>query len=206
MPLQSWLAFAFLVTVLSATPGPAVLLVLSQSLSRGMAMAFWAILGIVVVNFLYFAISGTGLSALLLASPKLYAVLKWIGAGYLLVIGVGEFFSKSTSPYMAGSGAANGRGGMFAKGFVLQISSPAALLFFVAVIPQFLDLKQAVTPQIIALAVTGNAAELIVLGCYAALADRFNAIVMKGRYPRVLARISGVLLVAAAITMAAFNA
>jgi homoserine/homoserine lactone efflux protein len=95
---------------------------------------------------------------------------------------------------------------MFAKGFVLQISSPAALLFFVAVIPQFLDLKQAVTPQIIALAVTGNAAELIVLGCYAALADRFNAIVMKGRYPRVLARISGVLLVAAAITMAAFNA
>jgi homoserine/homoserine lactone efflux protein len=205
MTLQGWTAYTVLVTILSFTPGPAVLLVLSQSLSRGMAMAFWAILGIVAVNFVYFALCGTGLSALLLASPKLFSALKWIGASYLIFIGAAEFFSGKIAP-PAEPGDVGSKAAMFAKGFALQLSSPAALLFFAAVIPQFVNLNAPLTPQILLLAVTGNTAEIIMLGLYAVLADRFNARVIRGRFPRAIARISGSMLVAAGLAMAALNA
>jgi homoserine/homoserine lactone efflux protein len=205
MTLQAWIAFALLVTVLSLTPGPAVLLVLSQALSRGMGRTAWTILGIIAANTLYFALSTTGLGALLAASHKLFSAIRWTGAAYLVVIGALEIFSASATHTVKPAQGGQDKTAMFIKGFVLQTSSPAALLFFVAVIPQFLNLKAPLIPQAALLAVTGNAAELVVLSFYAVLVDRFTRLVVQGRFMTAMHRISGAMLMAAGAGMAFFN-
>ncbi len=205
MTLQVWVAFALLVTVLSLTPGPAVLLVLSQALSRGMGRTAWTILGIIAANTLYFALSATGLGAVLIASHTLFSAIRWIGAGYLTLIGAVELFSGSATHALKPADGARDKTAMFAKGFVLQISSPAAILFFAAVIPQFLNLKASLLPQAALLALTGNAAEFAVLFFYAGIADRFAKLVVHGRFLSVIRRISGLLLMAAGAGMAFLN-
>ena len=78
--------FALTEGALTVTPGPAVLLVVSQGLRSGSSGALRSAIGILAANGLYFAVSGTSLGALMLASRSLFAVVKWVGAGYLLYL------------------------------------------------------------------------------------------------------------------------
>ena len=97
MTWQVWSAFVVLETVLCLTPGPAVLFVLSTALTRGSAKTVWSILGIVTANTVYFILSGTGIGAILMASYNLFFAIKWIGAAYLVWLGVSAFMGKSTT-------------------------------------------------------------------------------------------------------------
>jgi homoserine/homoserine lactone efflux protein len=205
MTLQVWIAFATLVTVLSLTPGPAVLLVLSQALSRGVARTAWTILGIMAANTLYFVLCGIGVSAVLIGSAKIFSAIKWIGAGYLILIGANEAFSRNPNLSIEAAKGTRARTAQFLKGFVLQASSPAALVFFVAVIPQFLNLKSSLTPQVVLLAVTGNVAELFVLFFYAGIADRFTRLLAEKRLPFSIQLVSGLTLMGAGIIMLLVN-
>src|SRR5580698_10846606 len=95
MSWQLWSFFAVTETVLCFTPGPAVLLVLSQALVRGTKRTVFSILGILSANTVYFAISATGLGAVLLASYNVFFAIKWIGAAYLVWLGLSALFGKS---------------------------------------------------------------------------------------------------------------
>jgi homoserine/homoserine lactone efflux protein len=206
MTIQAWAAFAILVTVLSLTPGPAVLLVVSHALSAGIGRTFWVILGILAANTLYFALSAAGLGAILTASHRLFSIIRLCGAGYLILIGAFELLATNVGFSVTAIKGNFGAGLMFLRGLILQVSSPAALLFFVAVIPQFLDPNSPLVAQVILLAVTGNAAEIVILLSYAAIADRIAKILIQGRFFLVIKRISGLLLMVAGMALAAFNA
>ena len=80
MTWQVWTAFAVLEFVLCITPGPAVLLVLSQALAHGAGKTVWTIFGILSANTVYFVVSATGLGAILAASYDLFFAIKWAGA------------------------------------------------------------------------------------------------------------------------------
>src|SRR5260370_39286944 len=95
MRWQEWTLFAITETVLCLTPGPAVLLVLSQAMARGTAASLWSNLGILSGNTLYFVISATALGAIILAAHGLFFAVRWIGAGYLVWMGVHAFFGRS---------------------------------------------------------------------------------------------------------------
>ena len=88
MSLEAWLAFCLTETVLCFTPGPAVLLVVSIALGGGLRPGLGASLGILAANTLYFAISATGVAAALVASRELFLLLKWVGAAYLVWLGL----------------------------------------------------------------------------------------------------------------------
>src|ERR1700750_348465 len=92
MSWQVWITFDVLESVLCFTPGPAVLLVLSQALSRGTGRAVVSIVGIIAANSVYFVLSATGVGAIRLASDDLFFAIKGIGVAYLVWLGLNEIF------------------------------------------------------------------------------------------------------------------
>jgi threonine/homoserine/homoserine lactone efflux protein len=206
MTWQIWTMFAVTETALCFVPGPAVLLVLSQALSRGTARAIWSILGILAANTLYFVLSATGIGAILLASYDLFFAIKWIGVGYLLWLGLGTFLGRSKLLSLAPGPLVPIRNrNLFGGGFVLQMSNPKALIFFSALLPQFIDPRAPVWPQIAILAITSVVIEFFVQLLYATLAGSASGFATQPRFAAITNRISGSLLVAAGVGMAAIR-
>jgi threonine/homoserine/homoserine lactone efflux protein len=193
-----WALFVLTESVLCLTPGPAVLFVIAHALTRGGAAAAWAGLGILSANVLYFALSATGLGVVLVASYELFSLLRWLGAAYLVWLGVRLLIGRSAvrSPATAVVGAARRT---FVDGVVLQAANPKALLFFVALLPQFIDPAGAVPAQIVVLGVTSVVIELVVLLAYAAAAGRFHALAENPRFVRAAGAVAGTMLVGAGI-------
>lgn len=196
-----WILFVLTDGALIVTPGPAVLFIVSQGLRRGSAGALWSAMGILAANTLYFAASGTGVGALLAASGRLFTVIKWAGAAYLLYMGAVALFRPGLPASRATAGAADssGRRSSFLRGLLVQISNPKALLFFVAILPQFIDRGRPIGMQILILGVTSILIEFVVLAAYGTAAARSARILMHPRYATATSRVSGALLVGAAL-------
>src|SRR5215212_10449156 len=98
MSLSNLLFFAAMELVLCLTPGPAVLLIVSQAMKRGFKPSLSGALGILSGNAIYFALSAAGLGALLVASKTVFEGIKWIGAGYLIFMGAKMIFLPAGAP------------------------------------------------------------------------------------------------------------
>lgn len=201
MTLETWMLFAITETALCFTPGPAVLLVLSHGLTRGTGASVYANLGILSGNAAYFALSATGLGALLLASYEVFSAIRWLGAAYLVWLGVTAFFGKS-AVLAVNRAAPTSAVRTFANGALLQVANPKALVFFVALLPQFIDPHRAVLAQVAILGVTSVVIEFGVLLAYGALAGRLTSVAARPRFQRLANRIGGTMLVAAGVGMA----
>jgi threonine/homoserine/homoserine lactone efflux protein len=203
---EIWLLFAVTETVLCFTPGPAVLLVLSQGLARGTASSIWANLGILAGNTQYFVLSATSLGALLVASYELFALIRWAGAAYLIWLGVTTFFGRSSVLSVAPADVTvRSRGRIFVNGFVLQAANPKALVFFTALLPQFIDPRGGVVAQVAILAVTSVVIEFLVLLAYGALAGRLTSWAARPRFRTLANRVAGSMLVTAGVGTAALR-
>jgi homoserine/homoserine lactone efflux protein len=155
MTWQIWLLFVMTEAVLSITPGPAVLYVLSQAIRRGPGKSVWASWGILSANVLYFTLSATSLGAVIVASYKLFFLIKWLGAAYLVYLGIRSFFGKASVLSLPESNEDSSGGPRILRdGFFLQAANPKALLFFTAILPQFIDARHNVAFQILLLGIS----------------------------------------------------
>lgn len=206
MTWQIWSAFFLVESALCLTPGPAVLLVLSQALTRGALKTIWSIGGILAANTAYFVLSATGVGAILMASYDLFFAIKWIGAAYLVWLGVGAFLGKSKTLSVRAADARPVHGArLFLNGFILQMSNPKALVFFTALVPQFINPHAALTPQVAILALTSVVIEFCVQLFYAVLAGRAAHLAAQPRFARLADRVAGSVLIGAGIGMAALR-
>ena len=201
MTLRVWILFLMMETMACLSPGPAVLLVISQGLSRGVFASLWSSCGILAANACYFAVSATGIAAVLLGSKNLFNLIAWIGAGYTIWLGVRTFASSGTA-VCASARPSSSSARMFTNGFVLQISKPGLLLFFVAVLPQFILPGSGVAGQVLILAVTSIVVEFAVLSLYGALAARLGKLAVGARFVALANRLSGLMLIVAAVALA----
>jgi homoserine/homoserine lactone efflux protein len=198
MSLEAWGAFCVTEAVLCFTPGPAVLLVVSVALGRGLGASLGAALGILTANTLYFALSATGVAAALVASRELFLVLKWGGAAYLVWLGLRMLLSRRSAEVRARPVVL---ARTFFRGFVVQGANPKALVFFMALLPQFIDPTASVATQVVVLGASSVVIELLALAVYALGAGRARA-VAGARVAGLLERVGGGLLVAAGARLA----
>jgi homoserine/homoserine lactone efflux protein len=173
MQLSHWLAYAGVALVSILSPGPAILLAVSNSVAYGWRRTAWSSLGNVFGVMLLAAVIIAGLGALLQTSELLFTVLKVLGAGYLIYLGVRQLRSKNNVFASADEDSAKtARSGrwLFLDGLTLAISNPKAILFFTALFPQFLDHKAALGPQFALLTGTFMVFSFCSLMSYAAAA------------------------------------
>ena len=205
MHLATWWIFVTTEIALCLTPGPAVLFVLSSALRYGARSSLQSNLGILAANSVYYLLSATGVGALLLASYNLFFAVKWLGAAYLIFLGIRTFLNRSFVLEVPGGpcvGTPGSRAKLFRDAFLVQMSNPKAIVFFVALLPQFINPRGPVGLQIAILGVTSVVIEFCVLLGYGLLAARASAVARQPRYASWTNRISGTLLIGAGAGMA----
>jgi threonine/homoserine/homoserine lactone efflux protein len=203
MHWQTWLLFIATEGVLSVTPGPAVLYVLSQAIRSGPGKSIWGSCGILSANILYFALSATSLGALIVTSYRLFFWIKWIGAGYLICLGLSNFFGKTSAIALPEGGSPYRSGPRILRdGFFLQAANPKALLFFTAILPQFIDPRQKVGFQVFVLGISSTLMEFTILFLYGQLAVRALSTARSPRFERITSWAAGSLLIGAGVGLA----
>jgi len=201
MNWTTWWWFAATEAVLCLTPGPAVLFILSSALKSGTRKSLASNAGILAANMVYFALSATGLGALLAASFDLFSTVRWIGAAYLIFLGLRTLLGKRNA-LAAGGSIERPPLRMFGDGFLLQASNPKSILFFTALLPQFIDPRLAIVPQVAILAATSAVIEFFVLLGYGAAAGQASELARQPQYAAWTNRVAGVLLIGAGAGLA----
>lgn len=175
MSFKTWLLFLTMESALSLSPGPAVFYVVSQSTRGELRRTLAATAGILSANGIYFILSATSLGAIIAASARFFAIAKWVGAAYLVYLGVRALRSAGMSHSVTlqpGAATDQSLRRVYVGALTLQLANPKALLFFLALLPQFIDLKSAVVPQMLILTATSMIPEFFILLGYGWLANR----------------------------------
>lgn len=139
MTFDFWLIYLLAAIGLSLTPGPNGLLSLAHGVRFGFARTVFTVLGGVLGFMVLIAASLAGLGALLAASEAAFTAAKWIGAAYLVYLGIRLW--RAAPPTVSASDAPDGEGSvgrLFLQGFLVAVSNPKALIFFAAFLPQFM--------------------------------------------------------------------
>ncbi|MFZ6642088.1 LysE family translocator [Undibacterium sp. TC4M20W] len=203
MNLESWALFTATEAALSLSPGPAVMMVVAYGIARGWRTSLFVSLGILTGNAIYFAVSATGIGSLILASPKVFMAIKYLGAAYLVYLGLSAIFGKP-SPLTISKldGVALSGSKIFSSALMLQLMNPKTLLMFVAILPQFIDPREPVGVQMLILAACSIIPEFFILLGYGMLASKASHWATQERYAVITERIAGTLVTGAGIMVA----
>jgi threonine/homoserine/homoserine lactone efflux protein len=193
MTLTTYLLYLAAVAVLVLTPGPTMLMSITNAASHGTAKALASSAGSVTAVLAVMLLSAMGLGALLAASDMAFTVLKVMGAGYLIYLGVSTFLSADRAVFAVTEGDVSGKSGraLFAQGWLVGASNPKALLFFSAFFPQFIDPNTDGGSQFAILATTFVVMEFSVLSLCCAFAARLAPWLRKPGRARWFNRASG---------------
>jgi threonine/homoserine/homoserine lactone efflux protein len=167
---QTLLVFSLVAFIGIATPGPTVLLALTNGSRYGVRASLPGMLGAVLSDFVLIAAVAVGLGALLAASEFWFSVVKWVGVAYLAYLGVRLLRSKGTFTVPGDSTPAERPSGraVFLRSFLVAATNPKGYLFFSAFLPQFVAPAEPQLPQYVTLALTFAAIDLVVMLAYAA--------------------------------------
>ncbi len=158
-------------SVVALSPGPAVMCAMTHATRYGLRAAMTGIVGSQFGHVVFFGCIAGGLAAILATATTVFAVLRVIGAVYLMYLGVRIMIAASRRPaevpIMA---AAPSSGSLLLQGFAIQVTNPKALLFMSALLPQFIQPSAPMGPQLLILLTITVVVDLLVLGGYACFA------------------------------------
>lgn len=204
MPFHTWLAFAAVTLAVSYTPGPNMLLSISTGLQHGVRHTLSTAGGLLVSMWVLMTASTAGLGAVLAASAGAFQAVKWCGVLYLAWLGVKAWRAPSVAVSIA-AGRAGGppnHRSLAMQAFGVGLSNPKAIIFFTALFPQFIDPSRPFLPQMLTLAATFTVIEFGMIMSTASGAGSLAPWLARDDRARWLNRLSGGVLVAAAVLLA----
>lgn len=206
MSWQLWLAFFGASWVISLSPGAGAIASMSTGLRHGFLRGYWNILGLQLALLLQVAIVAAGVGALLAGSTTAFLIVKWFGVAYLAYLGVRQWRSAPTltgtdiepapDPSLSTATA------LVLRAFLINTSNPKAIVFMLAVLPQFLEPAAALVPQYAVMAATMVAVDTVVMTGYTGLASRVLRLLRSPHQQHVVNRVFATLFFAAAAALA----
>lgn len=205
MSLELWLAFAAASTVMLLIPGPTVLIVVSYALGHGRRSAMATVAGVALGDFTAMTASMLGLGVLLSTSAALFTGLKWVGAAYLVYLGVKLW----RAPVTLGADAVDepdvSPWRMMLHTYAVTALNPKSIVFFVAFLPQFLDAARPLAGQMVTMEATFLVLATLNATLYALLASAARKAVRTPAVQRAVNRTGGSLLIGAGLLTAAWR-
>ena len=135
--LAHWIAFLTAATLLNLSPGPDIAFILGHTIRSGMRSGFAALFGIWSGACLHVLMAAAGLSAILAASALAFSTIKWIGAAYLIWLGIQALRSKGEAAWITDAGKTLSSGRIYRQGILVSLLNPKVAIFFLAFLPQF---------------------------------------------------------------------
>ena len=137
--LAHWATFLTAAVLLNISPGPDIAFILGQTAKKGVKAGFMAMFGIWTGAFIHVVLAALGLSAVLATSAIAFATVKWIGAAYLIWLGIQAWRSKGTRLPIKGKETSQGLMKIFKQGVLVAVLNPKVAIFFLAFLPQFVE-------------------------------------------------------------------
>lgn len=204
MTFEAWAAFAAATAVLLVIPGPTILLVVSYALGQGWRTAFPMAVGVALGDFTAMTLSMLGVGALLAASATVFTALKWLGAAYLVWLGIKLFRAGGQLDAQPREGSSS-PGKMLAHAWLVTALNPKSITFFVAFLPQFLDPKADFWTQMLIFEATFVTLAFANAFGYALLAARARSFVRNERAIGLFNKAGGTALIGAGIAAVAIR-
>jgi threonine/homoserine/homoserine lactone efflux protein len=199
--IETWLAFTAATAVLLVMPGPTILLVASYALGRGMRAALPMAVGVALGDFTAMTLSMLGLGALLATSALLFTALKWLGAAYLIWLGI-RLWRAGDALHAMPTDEAAAPSRMLGHAWIVTALNPKSITFFVAFLPQFIDPHGDFWSQMLVFEATFVTLAFLNAAAYAVVASRTRRFVRSPRAVGIFNRIGGSLLIGAGLATA----
>lgn len=173
MSMETWLAFFAACWVISLSPGAGAIASMSCGLQYGFWRGYWNALGLQLGLILQIAIIAAGVGAILAASATAFQIIKWFGVAYLVYLAVKQWRALPADIGEESTVRPIGKPlSLVFRGFLVNVSNPKALIFMLAVLPQFIDPHAALLPQYLTITATMITVDLLVMAGYTGLAAR----------------------------------
>ncbi|MDC6379147.1 LysE family transporter [Pseudomonas graminis] len=206
MSLETWLGFFAACWVISLSPGAGAIASMSSGLQYGFWRGYWNALGLQIALVVQIAVVAVGLGAVLATSALAFTLIKWFGVAYLVYLGIKQW--RALPSDLADESAVRPVGKplvLMARGFLVNISNPKALVFILAILPQFIDTHLPLLPQYLIIASTMVCVDLIVMAGYTGLASKVLSALKTPKQQRRMNRTFAGLFVSAAAFLATLH-
>lgn len=203
MSMEVWLGFFAACWLISLSPGAGAIASMSSGLQYGFWRGYWNALGLQLGLVVQIAVIAAGVGAILAASATAFHVIKWFGVAYLVYLAYKQW--RALPMDMTDESAVRPIGkplSLMFRGFLVNVSNPKALVFMLAVLPQFINPHAALLPQYIAITVTMVSVDMLVMAGYTGLAARVLRLLRTPRQQKRLNRTFAGLFIGAATFLA----
>lgn len=198
MPYQVWFAYMLACWVISISPGAGAIASMSSGLNYGFRRGYWNAIGLQLALLVQIAIVAAGVGVLFATTPLAFFVVKWFGVLYLLYLAYIQWTTKTQSIDIPTEQPTKSIPKLILYGFIVNISNPKAIVFLLAVLPQFLDLSKPQWIQYVIMAVTMITIDLIVMAGYTGLAAKVLRLLKSPKQQKYMNRTFAVLFSCAA--------
>ncbi|MGH8142274.1 MAG: LysE family translocator [Steroidobacteraceae bacterium] len=195
MNLHLYLAYCLAVAVLLLVPGPVVTLVVANSLSHGGRSGLVTVAGATVGSAILLGATAVGLLGLFALLSEILDIVRWAGAVYLVWLGINAWWADAGQGVAIVPAAKRSLRAVFLQGFLIAITNPKAIVFYIAFLPQFVDSHLPAGSQLFVLIGTMIVMGLLSDGAYALIAGRARGWLTAPGRLRLQRRITGTLLI-----------